>query len=145
MIWSWRSLRPNSLELFPAAIPRAVISLEIAALRAVGTILPGAIDRAKLRSARWRRAEYAGRAEPRAGWIGGKIAGKEAVGREVADVVAAIIIPGGRRCIPAQQRLVRALRRRGRRRRDNRCGGEQPSQLAHAVALGPGDQLQHGR
>src|ERR1700691_3996555 len=51
-----------------------------------------------------RRAEQSGSADRRMSGIGRKIAGKEAVVRKVASVVAAIIVPGGIGKIPPQER-----------------------------------------
>src|ERR1700722_11279524 len=101
---------------------RAVISNESAGRRVVRTITPRAmaligrrsIDKLGGIGAR-RAAEYAGRPDRRADWIGCEITGKEPVCGKVAAVVAAIVIPGDRR---------RALSKRRQRaqRRQASCG-----------------------
>lgn len=85
-----------------AAVPRAVMFHEIAgrrivetiALRATGSIISGVIGRG---------AEQSGSPDRRMRGIGRKITGKEAVGRKVAMVVAAIIIPSLIGKIPPQK------------------------------------------
>ena len=76
-----------------AAVPRAVISHEIAGRGVVGTILSratGLIISALVGCG----AEQSGSPDCRVRRIGRKITGKEAVGRKVAVVVAAVIVPG---------------------------------------------------
>jgi hypothetical protein len=75
-----------------AAVPRAVSSHKIAGRRIVGTIAwraTGPIISAVI----GRPAEQSGSPDRRVSRIGGKITGKEAVGRKVAMVVTAIIVP----------------------------------------------------
>ena len=65
-----------------------------------------------MRSARWREADYSGRAKPREAEMRRETAGEEAIGLEVPGVVAVVVIPGGGRRIPTEERFVRALRKR---------------------------------
>ena len=82
-----------------AAVPRAVMSCEIAGRRVVRTIASCAIGLIisvdpPCPGVFGREAEQSGGSDRRMSGIGGKITGKEAVGRKVALVVAAIIVPG---------------------------------------------------
>src|ERR1700688_3041995 len=76
-----------------AAVPCAVISHEIAGRRVVGTLLSRATGLI-IPAVVGREAEQSGSPDRRVRRIGRKITGKEAVGRKVAVVVAALIVPG---------------------------------------------------
>ena len=116
-----RCLPPDAVandpsRLTPTAIPNAVVALEIARPRVMGSISPRAIDRCKMRASSGPEADEAGRSRPCARRICGKITGEEAVVLKIPGIAAAVIIPGGGRRVPLQKRLVRALRQRRARR-----------------------------
>jgi hypothetical protein len=75
-----------------AAVPRAVISHEIAGRRAVGT-MPSHATGLIISALVGRGAEQSGSPDRRVRRIGREITGKEAVGGKVAVVVAAVIVP----------------------------------------------------
>lgn len=98
--------------LTPTAIPNAVVALEIARPRIMGSISPRAIDRCKMRAASRLETDEAGRSRPCARRICGKITGEETVVLKIPGVAAVVIIPGGGRRVPLQKRPVRTLRLR---------------------------------
>jgi hypothetical protein len=125
-----RCLPPDAVandpsRLTPTAIPNAVVALEIARPRVMGSISPRAIDRCKMRASSGPETDEAGRSRPCARRICGKITGEEAVVLKIPGIAAVVIIPGGGRRVPLQKRLVRALRQR-RARRSHESGSRDP-------------------